>query len=122
MRANTLFFVEWMALDLIMNEAGECLGVTALEMETGEVMMLQAKATLLATGGAGRVYQASTNAFINTGDGIGMAARANIPLEDMEFWQFHPTGVAGAGVLTTEGVRGQGGYLRNQAGAGVMES
>ena len=110
-----------MALDLIMNEAGECLGVTALEMETGEVMMLQAKATLLATGGAGRVYQASTNAFINTGDGIGMAARANIPLEDMEFWQFHPTGVAGAGVLITEGVRGEGGYLLNKSGERFME-
>jgi succinate dehydrogenase / fumarate reductase flavoprotein subunit len=120
-RANTLFFVEWMALDLIMNEAGECLGVTALEMETGEVMMLQAKSTLLATGGAGRVYQASTNAFINTGDGIGMAARAGIPLEDMEFWQFHPTGVAGAGVLITEGVRGEGGYLLNKSGERFME-
>ncbi|MBY0437347.1 MAG: FAD-binding protein, partial [Burkholderiales bacterium] len=119
-RANTLFFVEWMALDLVMNEAGECVGVTALEMETGEVMILQAKTTLLATGGAGRVYQASTNAFINTGDGIGMAARANIPLEDMEFWQFHPTGVAGAGVLITEGVRGEGGYLLNKSGERFM--
>ncbi|MFN7751974.1 MAG: succinate dehydrogenase flavoprotein subunit [Pseudomonadota bacterium] len=120
-RANTLFFVEWMALDLVMNQDGECVGVTALEMETGEVMLLQAKATLLATGGAGRVYQASTNAFINTGDGIGMAARAGIPLEDMEFWQFHPTGVAGAGVLITEGVRGEGGYLLNKNGERFME-
>jgi succinate dehydrogenase / fumarate reductase flavoprotein subunit len=121
LRANTLFFVEWMALDLIMSPEGECLGVTALEMETGEVMILQAKATLLATGGAGRIYQASTNAFINTGDGIGMAARAGIPLEDMEFWQFHPTGVAGAGVLITEGVRGEGGYLLNKNGERFME-
>jgi succinate dehydrogenase / fumarate reductase flavoprotein subunit len=97
------------------------LGVVALEMETGEVMILQAKATLLATGGAGRIYSASTNAFINTGDGLGMAARAGIPLEDMEFWQFHPTGVAGAGVLITEGVRGEGGFLLNKNGERFME-
>src|SRR5215216_3285788 len=119
--ARTQFFVEWMALDLIRNQAGDVLGVIALEMETGEVMILQAKATLLATGGAGRIYAASTNAFINTGDGIGMAARAGLPLEDMEFWQFHPTGVAGAGVLITEGVRGEGGYLLNKNGERFME-
>src|SRR5215218_4881403 len=119
--ARTQFFVEWMALDLIRNQAGDVLGVVALEMETGEVMILQAKATLLATGGAGRIYAASTNAFINTGDGIGMAARAGIPLEDMEFWQFHPTGVAGAGVLITEGVRGEGGILINSNGERFME-
>ena len=100
---------------------GDVLGVVALEMETGEVMILQAKATLLATGGAGRIYAASTNAFINTGDGLGMAARAGIPLEDMEFWQFHPTGVAGAGVLITEGVRGEGGFLLNKNGERFME-
>ena len=92
-----------------------------MEMETGEVMMLQSKATLLATGGAGRIYAASTNAFINTGDGLGMAARAGIPLEDMEFLQFHPTGVAGAGVLITEGVRGEGGYLLNKNGERFMQ-
>jgi succinate dehydrogenase / fumarate reductase flavoprotein subunit len=120
-RARTQFFVEWMALDLIRNQQGDVLGVIALEMETGEVMILQAKATLLATGGAGRIYSASTNAFINTGDGIGMAARAGIPLEDMEFWQFHPTGVAGAGVLITEGVRGEGGFLLNKNGERFME-
>jgi succinate dehydrogenase / fumarate reductase flavoprotein subunit len=120
-RAHTQFFVEWMALDLIRNSAGDVLGVVALEMETGDVMILQAKATLLATGGAGRIYSASTNAFINTGDGIGMAARAGIPLEDMEFWQFHPTGVAGAGVLITEGVRGEGGFLLNKNGERFME-
>ena len=97
------------------------LGVVALEMETGEVMILQAKATLFATGGAGRIFAASTNAFINTGDGLGMAARAGIPLEDMEFWQFHPTGVAGAGVLITEGVRGEGGILLNKNGERFME-
>ncbi len=120
-RANTQFFVEWMALDLIRDREGDVLGVVALEMETGEVMILQAKATLLATGGAGRIYAASTNAFINTGDGLGMAARAGIPLQDMEFWQFHPTGVAGAGVLITEGVRGEGGFLLNKNGERFME-
>ncbi|MEO8567420.1 MAG: succinate dehydrogenase flavoprotein subunit, partial [Betaproteobacteria bacterium] len=120
-RARTQFFVEWMALDLIRDAHGEVLGVTALEMETGEVMLLQAKATLFATGGAGRIFAASTNAFINTGDGLGMAARVGIPLEDMEFWQFHPTGVAGAGILITEAVRGEGGILLNANGERFME-
>jgi succinate dehydrogenase / fumarate reductase flavoprotein subunit len=119
--ARTHFFVEWMALDLIRDAGGDVLGVTALEMETGEVMVLQARATVFATGGGGRIFAASTNAFINTGDGLGMAARAGIPLEDMEFWQFHPTGVAGAGVLITEGVRGEGGYLLNKNGERFME-
>ena len=82
-------------------------------METGELMIFEAKVTVLATGGAGRIFDASTNAYINTGDGLGMVARAGLPLEDMEFWQFHPTGVAGAGVLITEGVRGEGGILLN---------
>jgi succinate dehydrogenase / fumarate reductase flavoprotein subunit len=120
-RANTQFFVEWMALDIIRDDEGAVLGVTALEMETGEVHIFHAKATIFATGGAGRIFYSSTNAFINTGDGIGMAARAGIPLEDMEFWQFHPTGVAGAGVLITEGVRGEGGILRNASGERFME-
>jgi succinate dehydrogenase / fumarate reductase flavoprotein subunit len=120
-RARTHFFVEWMALDLIRDAEGDVLGVSALEMETGEVMILQAKATLFATGGAGRIFAHSTNAFINTGDGLGMAARAGVPLEDMEFWQFHPTGVAGAGVLITEGVRGEGGILLNCDGERFME-
>ncbi|ENO88161.1 succinate dehydrogenase flavoprotein subunit [Thauera linaloolentis] len=120
-RANTQFFVEWNALDLIRNSEGDVLGVTAIEMETGEVSIFHAKATIFATGGAGRIYYSSTNAFINTGDGLGMAARAGIPLEDMEFWQFHPTGVAGAGVLITEGVRGEGGILRNSSGERFME-
>jgi succinate dehydrogenase / fumarate reductase, flavoprotein subunit len=120
-RANTQFFVEWMALDLIRNASGKVLGVIALEMETGEISILQGRATLLATGGAGRIFASTTNAFINTGDGLGMAARAGIPLEDMEFWQFHPTGVAGAGVLITEGVRGEGGYLLNKDGERFME-
>ena len=120
-RANTQFFVEWMALDIIRDADGDVLGVTALEMETGEVHIFHAKATIFATGGAGRIYYSSTNAFINTGDGVGMAARAGIPLEDMEFWQFHPTGVAGAGVLITERVRGEDGILRNGAGERFME-
>ena len=120
-RARTQFFVEWMALDLIRDADGEVLGVTALEMETGEPMILQAKATLFATGGAGRIFAQSTNAFINTGDGLGMAARAGVPLEDMEFYQFHPTGVYGAGVLITEGVRGEGGILLNSNGERFME-
>ncbi|MEY4536930.1 MAG: hypothetical protein RL171_1081 [Pseudomonadota bacterium] len=120
-QAKTQFFVEWMALDLIRDAAGDVVGVTALEMETGEIHILEAKTTLLATGGAGRIFAASTNAFINTGDGLGMAARAGIPLQDMEFWQFHPTGVAGAGVLLTEGCRGEGAILRNSNGERFME-
>jgi succinate dehydrogenase / fumarate reductase flavoprotein subunit len=120
-RAHTQFFVEWMALDLIRDASGQVLGVTALEMETGETMILHARATLFATGGAGRIYASSTNAYINTGDGLGMAARAGVPLEDMEFWQFHPTGVAGVGILITEGVRGEGGYLLNKSGERFME-
>ena len=119
--ARTQFFVEWMALDLIMDADGDCVGVVALEMETGECMILEGKVTVLATGGAGRIFAASTNAYINTGDGLGLAARAGLPLEDMEFWQFHPTGVAGAGVLITEGVRGEGGILLNDKGERFME-
>jgi succinate dehydrogenase / fumarate reductase flavoprotein subunit len=110
-----------MALDLVRDASGAVVGVVALEMETGDVMVLESKVTVLATGGAGRIWAASTNAFINTGDGMGMAARSGIPLEDMEFWQFHPTGVAGAGVLITEGVRGEGGILLNKDGERFME-
>ena len=120
-KARTNFFVEWMALDVIRDQDGDVLGVTALEMETGDVHILEAKTTLFATGGAGRIFAASTNAFINTGDGLGMAARAGVPLEDMEFWQFHPTGVHNAGVLLTEGCRGEGAILRNSNGERFME-
>lgn len=120
-KARTNFFVEWMALDLIRDADGDVVGVTALEMETGDVHILHAKTVLMASGGAGRIFAASTNAYINTGDGLGMAARAGIPLQDMEFWQFHPTGVHGAGVLLTEGCRGEGGILRNGNGERFME-
>lgn len=120
-KAQTHFFVEWMALDLIRDQAGDVVGITALEMETGQIYIIRAKAVLFATGGAGRIFQASTNAFINTGDGLGMALRAGLPVEDIEFWQFHPTGLYGAGVLITEGVRGEGGYLLNGNGERFME-
>lgn len=121
LHANTQFFVEWMALDLIRDQDGDVVGVTALEMETGEVFILHAKAVLFATGGGGRIYASSTNAYMNTGDGLGMTLRAGLPVEDMEFWQFHPTGVAGAGILITEGVRGEGGILLNSEGERFME-
>jgi succinate dehydrogenase / fumarate reductase, flavoprotein subunit len=120
-KEKTSFFVEWLAMDLIRDADGDVVGVTALEMETGDLHIFEAKTTLLATGGAGRIFAASTNAFINTGDGLGMAARAGLPLEDMEFWQFHPTGVHGAGVLLTEGCRGEGAILRNGDGERFME-
>jgi succinate dehydrogenase / fumarate reductase flavoprotein subunit len=119
--AKTQFFVEWMALDLVRDADGTVLGVTAMEMETGDVVLFQGKATLFATGGSGRMFASSTNAFINTGDGLGMAARAGIPLQDLEFFQFHPTGVYGAGILITEAVRGEGGILLNKSGERFME-
>ena len=119
--ARTHFFEEYFAVDLVMDEEGYSQGVVALGIESGEPIFIEARATILATGGAGRIFSATTNALINTGDGLGMALRAGIPLEDMEFWQFHPTGVYGAGVLITEGVRGEGGYLVNKDGERFME-
>ncbi|MEW5756938.1 MAG: succinate dehydrogenase flavoprotein subunit [Pseudomonadota bacterium] len=120
-RAKTHFFDEFFAVDLIRDEQGYVLGAVVLEIETGEPMIIEAKTTLLATGGAGQIYRTNTNARINTGDGLGMALRAGIPLQDMEFFQFHPTGIAGKGMLITEGSRGEGGYLLNKDGERFME-
>ncbi|WP_440904974.1 succinate dehydrogenase flavoprotein subunit [Catenovulum sp. SX2] len=118
---KTTVFSEWYALDLVKNQNGDVVGCTAIDIETGEVVYFKAKATVLATGGAGRIFASTTNAHINTGDGVGMALRAGVPLQDMEMWQFHPTGIAGAGVLVTEGCRGEGGYLLNKDGERFME-
>lgn len=120
LQAKTRFFNEWFAIDLVRTDKGIA-GVIAICIETGEVVFLKARATVLATGGAGRIYQTTTNAHINTGDGFGMVMRAGLPLQDMEFWQFHPTGIYGAGVLITEGSRGEGGYLINEKGERYME-
>ncbi len=118
--AKAKFFNEWFAIDLVKTEKGIA-GVIAMCIETGEVCFIKARATILATGGAGRIFQSTTNAHINTGDGFGMVLRAGLPLQDMEFWQFHPTGIYGAGVLVTEGSRGEGGYLINKDGERYME-
>ncbi|MCV5388141.1 FAD-binding protein, partial [Escherichia coli] len=118
---KTTIFSEWYALDLVKNQDGAIMGCTAICMETGEICYFKSKATILATGGAGRIYASTTNAHINTGDGVGMALRAGVPMQDMEMWQFHPTGIAGAGVLVTEGCRGEGGYLLNKDGERFME-
>lgn len=120
-RAKTHFFDEYFAIDLIRDDAGYTLGAVVMEIETGELMIIEAKATLLATGGAGQIYRTNTNAHINTGDGMAMALRAGIPLQDMEFFQFHPSGIAGKGMLITEGARGEGGYLLNKHGERFME-
>ena len=119
--AQTTIFSEWYAIDLVKGQDGRIVGVIALCIETGELLFLRAKAVILATGGAGRIYASTTNALINTGDGLGMALRAGYPLQDMEMWQFHPTGLAGAGVLISEGCRGEGGYLVNAEGERFME-
>ena len=121
MKNNTVFFNEWYATDLVKNQDGAVVGVIAICMETGETVYVKSKATVFATGGAGRIYASTTNAHINTGDGIGMALRAGFPVQDIEMWQFHPTGIAGAGVLVTEGCRGEGGYLINKDGERFME-
>ena len=121
LKNQTTFLNEWYAVDLVKNQDGAIVGVVAICMESGEVVNIQSKATVLATGGAGRIYASTTNAHINTGDGIGMALRAGIPVQDMEMWQFHPTGIYGAGTLVTEGCRGEGGYLINKDGERFME-
>jgi len=121
LRARTVFLNEWFAVDLVKNQDGAVVGVLAIEIETGETVYVESKATVLATGGAGRIYASTTNAHMCTGDGAGMALRAGFPMQDMEMWQFHPTGIAGAGTLVTEGCRGEGGYLINKDGERFME-
>ena len=115
------FLNEWFAVDLVKNSKNEVTGVIAFSIESGEVAYLKAQATVLATGGAGRIYASTTNALINTGDGLGMALRSGFPAQDMGMWQFHPTGIYGAGSLVTEGCRGEGGYLVNADGERFME-
>ncbi len=118
---NTVFLNEWFAVDLVKNQDGVVTGVIAISIETGETVYVKSKATVFATGGAGRIFASTTNAHINTGDGVGMALRAGVPVQDIEMWQFHPTGIHGAGVLVTEGCRGEGGYLINKDGERFME-
>ena len=120
-RAKTTFLSEWFAVDLVTNQDGAVVGIIAIELESGEVVFINSKATVLATGGSGRIYASTTNAHTCTGDGAGMALRAGLPLQDMEMWQFHPTGIHGAGILVTEGCRGEGGYLINKDGERFME-
>ena len=115
------FLNEWFAIDLVKNSAGTIVGVTAMEIATGDIVYIKSKLTVLATGGAGKIFKSTTNAYTCTGDGLGMALRAGLPLQDMEMWQFHPTGIAGVGVLITEGTRGEGGYLVNGEGERYME-
>ncbi len=121
LKNNTVFLNEWVAVDLVKNQDGAVVGVIAICVETGEVVYIKARATVFATGGAGRIYASTTNALINTGDGVAMALRSGFPMQDMEMWQFHPTGIAGAGTLVTEGCRGEGGYLVNKDGERFME-
>ena len=121
LKAGTNFLNEWFAIDLVVNSDEEITGIVAFEIESGEIFYIKSKATVLATGGAGRIYASTTNALINSGDGIGMALRAGLPVQDIEMWQFHPTGIYGAGTLVTEGCRGEGGYLINKDGERFME-
>lgn len=121
LEAKTHFYSEWFALDLVKSKSGGVAGITVMSIETGEIVFMRARATVLATGGAGRIFKTTSNAHINTGDGLGMVLRAGFPVQDMEMWQFHPTGIAGVGVLITEGSRGEGGYLLNKNGERFME-
>ena len=121
LKNKTVFLNEWFAVDLVKNADDAVVGVIAINIETGETVYVKSKATVFATGGAGRIYASTTNAHICTGDGIGMALRAGFPVQDMEMWQFHPTGIHGAGTLVTEGCRGEGGYLINKDGERFME-
>ena len=120
-RHSAEFFIEYFAIDLIMDDEGRCRGVVALSMQDGSLHRFRAHQVILATGGYGRAYFSCTSAHICTGDGNAMVLRAGLPLQDMEFVQFHPTGIYGAGVLITEGVRGEGGFLRNSEGEKFME-
>jgi len=120
-KEKTIFFNEWYAIDLVKDLNNRIAGVVALSIATGELLFLRGRAIVIATGGAGRVYQSTTNALINTGDGLGLAVRAGVPLQDMEMWQIHPTGLAHVGVLISEGCRGEGGYLLNNQGERFME-
>ncbi len=121
LKNKTTFLTEWYAIDLVKNQDNAVVGIIAICLETGETVYIRSKAVVLATGGAGRIYASTTNAHINTGDGIGMTLRAGFPVQDIEMWQFHPTGIYGAGVLVTEGCRGEGGYLINKDGERFME-
>lgn len=121
LKANTTFLNEWFAVDLVQNQDGVVVGIIAINIENGETVYVAAKATVLTTGGAGRIYASTTNALMNTGDGVGMTLRAGLPVQDIEMWQFHPTGIAGVGILITEGSRGEGGYLINSDGERFME-
>jgi len=120
-RARTHFFDEYFAIDLVHDAEGVVLGALVLDIASGVPLLIEAKTTLIATGGCGQVFRTTSNARINSGDGMAMALRAGIPLQDMEFFQFHPTGIAGKGMLITEGVRGEGGYLINSDGERFME-
>ena len=121
LKNDTVFLNEWFAVDIVKNQDDAVVGVIAINIETGETVYVKSRATVFATGGAGRIYASTTNAHINTGDGLAMSLRANVPAQDMEMWQFHPTGIHGAGTLVTEGCRGEGGYLINKDGERFME-
>lgn len=121
LEAKTEFYNEWFAIDLVKDVNNDISGVMSISIETGEITFFKSRVVVFASGGAGRVFQSTSNALINTGDGLGMLLRAGFPLQDMEMWQFHPTGIAGVGILVTEGVRGEGGYLLNNKNERFME-